>query len=171
MYAMQRIARSHSSMHFCCQQNEHPDTDMHQVTADRPTSSVCMADAKASGDGLHKKPVTPCCTLSLGPPLSQAMTGLPDAMASKGTMPKCSFCGVYSTAVHAAKRAARCSSVKEGSKNTCNTHLLSAGLLLKTNLTSSYGECKKDVVHVWHLYYHLYYHLCDHPYHHLFMTN
>ena len=77
-----------------CQEYVHTETDMHQVTADQPTISICMACAKASGDGLHKKPVIPCCTLSVGPPLSQAMTGLPDAMASKGTMPKCSFCGV-----------------------------------------------------------------------------
>lgn len=90
------------------------------VKADKPTSNVCMACAKASGDGLHRKPVISCRTLSVGPPLSQAMTGLPDAIASKGTMPKCSFCGVYSTAVHAANRAARCSSVNEGSKNTWN---------------------------------------------------
>ena len=117
MYTTQTIAHllRHANL---ASKHVHTDTDVHQVRADQPTSSICMACPKASGDGLHKKPVTPCCTLSVGPPLSQAMTGLPDAMASKGTMPKCSFCGVYSTAVHAANRAARCSSVKEGSKNT-----------------------------------------------------
>ena len=89
------------------------------------TSSFSMASANSPGVGLHRKPVTPCCTLSLGPPVSQAMTGLPDAMASKGTIPKCSFWGVYTTAVHAASRAALCPSVKEGSRYTCGT----AGLI------------------------------------------
>ena len=50
----------------------------------------------------------PLTTLSSGPPLLQAMTGRPDAMASSGTMPKCSFWGVYSTAVQAASSSDRC---------------------------------------------------------------
>ena len=57
---------------------------------------------------MHSQPVPPLTTLSSGPPLLQAMTGRPDAMASSGTMPKCSFWGVYSTAVQAARSSDRC---------------------------------------------------------------
>jgi len=37
--------------------------------------------------------VEPCSTLSRGPPLSHATTGRAAAIASSGTIPKCSPCG------------------------------------------------------------------------------
>ena len=41
---------------------------------------------------------------SLGPPLLQAITGFSYAIASMGTMPKCSLVGVYTTTVLRASR-------------------------------------------------------------------
>ena len=45
----------------------------------------------------QRKPVIPCMTVSIGPPLLHAMTGFWYCMASSGTMPKCSLSGVYKT--------------------------------------------------------------------------
>ena len=64
-----------------------------------------IAAANAAGVASHKKPVTPFATLSFGPPLSHAITGFPAAIASKGTIPKCSFEGVYNTHVHFSSNA------------------------------------------------------------------
>lgn len=47
---------------------------------------------KSSGVGSQRKPVTLSFTVSTGPPLLHAITGFWAAMASKGTMPKCSSC-------------------------------------------------------------------------------
>jgi hypothetical protein len=47
-------------------------------------------DFEKSDRLLHKKPVCVCRTDSLGPPLFQAITGVPTAIASHGTIPKCS---------------------------------------------------------------------------------
>ena len=58
------------------------------------TRSAAMAAANCSGEGSHRKPVLPCSTLSMGPPLLHAITGRLEAMASRGTMPKCSRWGV-----------------------------------------------------------------------------
>ena len=58
-------------------------------------------------------------TVSRGPPLLTAMTGRPAAMASRGTMPKCSFAGVYTTALQACSSSSRCWSVKDGRNMTC----------------------------------------------------
>lgn len=69
------------------------------------------------GSGGHSMPVLPCTTLSRGPPLLHATTGRPDAIASSGTMPKCSFWGVYSTAVQAASRRERCLCVEGRNKH------------------------------------------------------
>ncbi len=55
-------------------------------------SNNIIADAKLSGVGSHRNPVAACFTLSLGPPLLHATTGFSAAIASKGTIPKCSFC-------------------------------------------------------------------------------
>ena len=54
-------------------------------------------DNRTSGVFSHRKPVTPCITVSLGPPLLHATTGLWYCMASSGTIPKCSSFGVYKT--------------------------------------------------------------------------
>mmetsp|Transcript_21580 Transcript_21580/g.54369 ORF Transcript_21580/g.54369 Transcript_21580/m.54369 type:complete len:231 (-) Transcript_21580:527-1219(-) len=84
-------------------------------------SSVRIAAAKAPGVGSHRKPTSPAAPmLSHGPPLLQATTGRAAAIASSGTIPKCSRSGVYSTAVHAASSQARCSSVNEGKKRTAS---------------------------------------------------
>ena len=48
-----------------------------------------------SGSGLSRNPVFLCSTDSSGPPESQAMTMHPIYIASTGTIPKCSFSGVY----------------------------------------------------------------------------
>ena len=61
--------------------------------------------------------MTPCATLSFGPPLSHATTGFPAAIASRGTIPKCSFAGVYSTHVHASS-SARFSSLAMETRNS-----------------------------------------------------
>lgn len=60
-------------------------------------ASLLIAHAKLSGVFSHRKPVTPCITVSLGPPLLHATTGLWYCMASSGTIPKCSSFGVYKT--------------------------------------------------------------------------
>ena len=83
------------------------------------TRILRMAVAKLCGVGSHRNPVRPLRIVSLGPPLLQAITGRPLAMASRGTMPKCSLVGVYSRAVQAASRAERCWSLKEGRNQTC----------------------------------------------------
>ena len=54
--------------------------------------SLAMAKENSSGMGLQRKPVTPSLIVSTGPPLLHPMTGLWAAIASKGTMPKCSSC-------------------------------------------------------------------------------
>lgn len=53
-------------------------------------------------------------TLSVGPPELHARTGMPQAMASTGTIPKCSFAGVYSKArvLELRRRAVRWKVVK-----------------------------------------------------------
>lgn len=55
-------------------------------------STLPAAAAKAAGEGSARKPVRPWATDSVGPPLLHATTGRPAAIASRGTMPKCSFC-------------------------------------------------------------------------------
>ncbi|MFS7946878.1 hypothetical protein Hanom_Chr06g00541531 [Helianthus anomalus] len=52
--------------------------------------NLAMANEKLCGDGSHKNPVSPSFTLSTGPPLLHAITGLWAAIASSGTIPKCS---------------------------------------------------------------------------------
>lgn len=52
---------------------------------------------KSTSSG-HKNPVWLCTIVSLGPPESKAMTGHDRNIASIGTIPKCSFSGVYMTA-------------------------------------------------------------------------
>lgn len=52
--------------------------------------SLAMAKENSRGVGLQRKPVTPSLIVSTGPPLLHPMTGLWAAIASKGTMPKCS---------------------------------------------------------------------------------
>lgn len=60
-------------------------------------SQSCKAESQTSGSGAQTNPVIPSIIVSTGPPLLHATTGFPAAMASKGTMPKCSFTGVYKT--------------------------------------------------------------------------
>jgi hypothetical protein len=69
--------------------------------------------ARTSTVGSHRYPVRPSTTLSNGPPLLTAITGLQPAIASMGTMPKCSFEGVYSTALAARSRYPFCASENE----------------------------------------------------------
>jgi len=45
--------------------------------------------------GGQSHPVLPSTTVSRGPPVLAANTGTPANMASRGTIPKCSFEGVY----------------------------------------------------------------------------
>jgi len=58
--------------------------------------------------------------LSVGPPELQAKTGSPHAIASMGTIPKCSFVGVYRRASvdGLRRRAERCAVVKLSKKRT-----------------------------------------------------
>nr|GME05078.1 BnaC02g25210D [Ipomoea batatas] len=51
---------------------------------------LAMAEQNSSGLGSQRKPVSPFFTVSTGPPLLHAITGLYAAIASKGTIPKCS---------------------------------------------------------------------------------
>ncbi len=60
---------------------------------DESASRRDKAFAKASAEGGHSKPVSPSTRVSSGPPVLTATTGLPAAMASTGTMPKCSARG------------------------------------------------------------------------------
>ena len=60
-------------------------------------SQSCNAESQTSGSGAQTNPVIPSIIVSTGPPLLHATTGFRAAMASKGTMPKCSFTGVYKT--------------------------------------------------------------------------
>ena len=59
---------------------------------------VSSVFAHSSGSGRTSQPVRDsggsATILSVGPPLSQASTGRPHAIASTGPMPKCSFAGV-----------------------------------------------------------------------------
>ncbi|CAN6845704.1 unnamed protein product [Brassica oleracea var. botrytis] len=48
------------------------------------------AELKSSGVASQRYPVTPFFTVSIGPPLLQAITGLYATIASNGTIPKCS---------------------------------------------------------------------------------
>ncbi|GJY88828.1 reverse transcriptase domain-containing protein [Tanacetum coccineum] len=58
--------------------------------------NLAMAKEKLCGVGSHKNPDSPSFTVSTGPPLLHAITGLWAAIASKGTMPKCSSCQLQS---------------------------------------------------------------------------
>jgi hypothetical protein len=64
-------------------------------------SSFIASDHRMSSGG-HNRPVPSGCersmTVSVGPPELTAKTGRPHAMDSRGTIPKCSFDGVYSNA-------------------------------------------------------------------------
>lgn len=57
-------------------------------------SRMSLDIAKENSLGLlsQRNPVTPFLTVSTGPPLLHAITGLWAAIASSGTMPKCSSC-------------------------------------------------------------------------------
>uniref|UniRef100_A0A183JHA9 Secreted protein n=1 Tax=Schistosoma curassoni TaxID=6186 RepID=A0A183JHA9_9TREM len=46
------------------------------------------------GCTVHRNPVEPCKTVSLGPPESNAITARDNDIASIGTIPKCSLSGV-----------------------------------------------------------------------------
>jgi len=63
--------------------------------------SLIASDQRISS-GDRSRPVPPgfdrSMTVSVGPPELTARTGKPHAMDSRGTIPKCSFEGVYSKA-------------------------------------------------------------------------
>ncbi|KAH0855404.1 hypothetical protein HID58_008044 [Brassica napus] len=52
--------------------------------------NLAIAELKSSGVSSQRYPVTPFFIVSTGPPLLQAITGLYAAIASNGTIPKCS---------------------------------------------------------------------------------
>lgn len=67
-----------------------------------------MPAQKEPGVGSQSTPVArrPSRTVSRGPPLLHATTGLPATMASNGTIPKCSSAGTQrDTAMHRVARA------------------------------------------------------------------
>lgn len=51
-----------------------------------------MAFENSGAEGSQRNPVSSFMTVSTGPPLLHAITGLYAAMASRGTIPKCSSC-------------------------------------------------------------------------------
>jgi len=87
--------------------------------------TLCIASANSSGIGAHRIPVTPSIMLSIGPPLLHAKTGLPTAIASNGTIPKCSSSGVYSTHKHFASKSRFSSELIDG-KNTTSLEMPSS---------------------------------------------
>lgn len=76
------------------------------------------SEESTSGVGSQRMPVIPSTILSTGPPLLQAMTGFPAAIASSGTIPKCSFSGVYITHVQSRSSSSFSWALMDGSNNT-----------------------------------------------------
>lgn len=62
----------------------------------RPVKTCCMTFVHSPGLATSRsQPVSPSTTVSVGPPSFAARTGTPANIASSGTIPKCSFRGVY----------------------------------------------------------------------------
>ena len=62
---------------------------------DSPVNTLRMIAVHAATSATSRShPVCSSRTVSSGPPVVAARTGRPEYIASQGTMPKCSFCGV-----------------------------------------------------------------------------
>ena len=76
--------RPNAAREKCCATWARPARPMRAAPAESPRSRA-SASAKASAVGAQRKPVSPCTTVSAGPPPLTATTGRPAAIASTGT--------------------------------------------------------------------------------------